>query len=181
MATTDVIANTVLAGVLAASALFLNEQASGLRTQANFERSLQRSNQELSAISTTGIDATGRVMFEVLPPDARRFVLFGLHRSTLEADLLFWRSVGDLLASQSGVYLIGYCDSSVCAEDARNSHRSAGFSVIAYGEPATVQAVLNADAEGAALVGDGKMMPLRRAPWRGRSASPANVVLDVLR
>lgn len=177
----EVVIEIALAGALAACAVPLSKEIGAVRSQADFERTIAAKNQQIILRSTGGIDVSGRLVYEVLPQNAKRFVIFGLRHSTLQEDVRLWSAAVALLATEPDVHVIGYCDGAACAESVTNANQSLDFTIIAYGEAAAVQAVLNADAQGNLLVSDGRMMPLRQIRWRIPGQVAANIVKEVLR
>jgi hypothetical protein len=173
----ETIAAAVLVGALAAGTLPLMKAFRGLRSQIRQEHiSADITRQNLIVRSIRGVDVSGRPRFELQPAKAKRFVLFGLRSATVSEELRIWDSLASHLVNEPNVYLIAYCDGVACASAVSRTHPSSTLAVLAYGEPITVQAVLNADAKGQFLVVDGALRPLRSVSWRG----PDRGTLDIL-
>ncbi len=100
--------------------------------------------------SPVGITADGNPI-KSPGPRADRYVVFLLHADSLRSDLGFWNSASIVLGPQSRTALIAYCGGTACSEMAQQSgaHR---FPILQYGDAVSIQALVDADSYGAAIV-----------------------------
>jgi hypothetical protein len=127
-----------------------------------------------------GIDVSGQMVNKIIPPGTKRFVVFSLRGTTLEHDLNFWGGLATLLQKESGIRLVGFCDTSACVEGVGHLSQSLRFPVIAYGDAGASQAVLNADAQGDLILLSGALETISKVRWRGEDVTPASVTRLVL-
>jgi len=177
----DLLARIVVIAALAAGISPLRNAIKRIKTDAANERRSSSRAVNPAATSAMGIDVWGRLRFQTLPSDARRFVLFAVRQSSLSADLLLWEQVASRLPRERGVYLVGYCDNSACVNSISGADHKPTFSVLAFGEPAALQAVLSADGKGESLLATGGMRPLRRFKWRTPEPTADNILNEVLK
>lgn len=131
--------------------------------------------------SLGGIAADGTGLVLTTPDGARRFVVFVLHRSTLQADLGFWEQVQRLLILPPDEKLVGYCDSSACANALERMGRARPFVVIGYAENRTARVLSSADSDHRALVLDGELRYLGNVKWSdSEPASRASSAIEAL-
>jgi len=108
-------------------------------------------------------------------------MVFVLRHKSLQNDLSFWQQVKAAMGAEKLVGLVGYCDSQLCVEDVRTM-APPPFPVLAYGEAASIQAVMDADVHGLALVIKGAVgRSVSRIHWRKPGTTPQAVVQEALR
>jgi len=113
-------------------------------------------------------------------PDQNKYVAFLLRGQSLQHDLDFWIRAKKLMDSRQDIGLFGYCDSQQCV-DAIRKLQPLSFPVLAYGEAAGIQAVVNEDVRGRAILQIvGKASPLEIA-WRDPRVSPEDAVQGAIR
>ena len=112
-------------------------------------------------------------------PHITKYLAFLLRRSSLPQDLAFWREVSRLMTAQTGIQLVGYCDSVQCADSIR-SRQPLPFVVLQYGEAGSVQAVVNADARGQAVIKAAGAIN-SAILWRSPGAEPLKIVQEAIR
>jgi hypothetical protein len=110
---------------------------------------------------------------------SERYIAFLLRNQSLRSDLSFWDQVNVLLGSRAEIKLIGYCDGQSCADSIRTLPKPS-FSILAYADAVSAQAVANADAEGLAVL---KVAGRSRSSiaWRGKGATPRQTSEEALR
>lgn len=169
-----------LIAVLAVYGIRLGREARTLNSQADGFKEIAMTSGNIVLRSLAGIDASGQMVNNVIPPGTKRLVVFSLRGRTLEQDLHFWSSAASLLSKESGVRLVGFCDTSACAQAVRDLYQSLSFPVIAYGEANALQAVLSADEQGNLILLSGALQPLGKVRWRGEDVTPSSVSRLVL-
>lgn len=127
----------------------------------------------------TGIDIYGKRIVPSLV-GTKRYVIFLLHSDNLQNDLTLWRHVEALLGSHREIELIGYCDGWQCAESMRRD-KPLTIPVLAFGESTSVRAVVNADADGNAILKNAGTRVQSTILWRRSSRSPQDIVREAIR
>jgi hypothetical protein len=178
---TRMIAQIVLIATLYVCGASLVKDIQKLRSEAANERWLAESNKRLRVNSAAGIDTSGRVVYEVLPDGVKRIVVFGLRHASVHADTELWSEATGLLAKERAVHVIGYCDGTSCVDYLKHTIPLPPFTIIAYGQAAAAQAVVNADEQGAFVLLDGRARELRRVSWRRPALRAAEIVREVLK
>jgi hypothetical protein len=138
-------------------------------------------NRTLVFQSEAGIDILGRPVYPIFASGTKRTIIFLLRSASVKKDLDFWRQVESLLAKNTGPRLVGYCDGDECAEAVRHDARPTDFPVVAYGEITSTQALVNADAEGSAILRNGSLMGPKRLAWRAQGKTPQSVIQEALK
>lgn len=172
------VAGWSLIAILAVFASALRKDVVALRSAAASERRLAEKNNGLVVTGAAGIDPSGALVNTTVPPEVKRIVVFCLRTPALQGDVSTWEAVASLLIDKSDVRLIAYCDGAACAEHFRNRGPSPHFPVIAYAQPGSAQAVINADSQGAFVILDNHGVQLRTVKWRGRM-HPLDIAREV--
>lgn len=173
-----VVAQLVLIGILTACAISLRKQFDATRSGIRIERTRAAITKRVGPTSIAGVDIDGTIR-DVLPDRAKRFVVAGFRSSTIDRDVALWTAVAESLTEEPAVHVIAYCDDAVCADKARKAPRSPRVTVLRYGEPSNVQALLYADDRGDALVLSPQMEVLEKIPWRTPYRRAEDIVQDV--
>jgi hypothetical protein len=155
--------------------------AKTIKQRSQIEMATAASNHKLVFLSEAGIDVSGKFVFPLPPPGAERTIIFLLRGTSIKADLDFWRSVQSLLPRRAGLRLVGYCDGDNCADFVRNNPEQADFPVIAYGEIAGSQALVNEDEQGYSILRSERWFRSKHVKWRALEESPRSVVEEALR
>lgn len=136
---------------------------------------LARENSAISFLTITGIDIAGR------PIDSsqikKKTIVFLLHDQTLTRDLDFWNQTEQLLAHQADIAIIGYCESRNCTHALLN--KTHAFPVRSYGEVVSMEALINADADGRAILCVNGKSATAKISWREEGNSPEKLVREV--
>jgi hypothetical protein len=126
-----------------------------------------------------GIDINGSHLRILPPSDGQRTLTFMLRGESLVADLAFWNSVASGLEAHN-VRLLGYCDSSRCAENIRSRSGRLNFPIVFYANADTANALFEMDDKGAAVLQNETWLKARAIPWRGPNSLPNDVIREVL-
>ena len=110
----------------------------------------------------------------------KKSLVFLLRSESLQNDLSYWGRVGMLLDSHKEIGLAGYCDSQQCAESIRKMQPLA-FPVLEFGEATSIQAVVNADAGGNAILKDVGTYLQSNILWRAAESSPQEAAQEAIR
>lgn len=106
-----------------------------------------------------------------------RVVLFLLRSGSAAKDLKFWNKAAEIMSGAPWLQFRGYCEGTACNEAARSLNE---FLVYRAGGIRTLEAVLQADAQGEALVVTAANKQVVRAiPWR-RQESPAQADREIV-
>jgi hypothetical protein len=108
-------------------------------------------------------------------------MVFVLRGASIREDLDFWRTVEILLPRDAKIVLIGYCNGDDCVNAVKRDGRLPKFPIIAYGETAGSQALLNADTQGSFLFLEHDSYKLNPIRWRDQGQTPQNIAHEVLR
>jgi hypothetical protein len=174
-----VVVEAALVAALAVFGVRLASEARALDRKSDVMKSQVSSNWGIVLQSVTGIDVSGHLVGDVIPPGTKRFVVFGLRGATLQQDLNFWISAAALLAKDGGIHFVGFCDDEPCADGVRHLAQPLSFPVIAYGEASGSQAVINADAEGNCILLSGGLATAGKVSWRRPDMNPSTLALLV--
>lgn len=150
-----------------------------LHEMSRLQKATVDSNHDISISSLDGFDVFGRKVDSKADPNTAVTVAFFLRGDTLIQDLAFWRSVERDISKVKQIRLEGFCSSTAkCTELIEQSQTTIDFPMIISGETASVQAIVNADFQGKAIVQIHAPKPkTTTVVWRNRGRTP----LDVLR
>lgn len=130
----------------------LQREGSAFTKLAAFEDARARADDSAVLRSVRGVGVNGRMITGAFPAGTKLVVAFFARSGTAAADIGFWRSVERDLPRGAGIRIAGYCAGAACAV-ARTLLRSRpSFPVVAFAEPESGQAVLNADSLGRCLL-----------------------------
>lgn len=153
---------------LAAIAVGLRARSDDLaKTLAN-ERQFLDSNQHLAYTTPAGIDVDGRTIDGDVPKDPDRVVAFVVRMASLHDDVRVWNEVARIVEGRDDIDLIGYCDTPACSDAlSRRDRPVVLFTILQSGPAVSIQAVQNADEQGASLVLAGSQpFQARQVRWR---------------
>jgi hypothetical protein len=125
-----------------------------------------------------GIDVYGKLIV-VSSLSAKKYIVFLLRNENLQNDINFWSRVEMLLNSHREIGLIGYCDSQQCVESIRKRQPLA-FPILSSGDATGVEAVVNADADGKAILKSVGSHTPSTILWRA-TISPQEFVQEAIR
>lgn len=148
-----------------------------LRKHQIAQDSIAKSNDSIILRRVSGIDIFGAPAGS-LSPGIKRDVIFLLRYESLVGDLEFWRKVSVKLNSHSEIKVIGYCDNSQCVDSIKTSPNPP-FTVLAYGEADGVQAVVNADKNGDAILKENGKVMTTMVSWRKNGLHPEDIAQEV--
>jgi hypothetical protein len=148
------------------------------KTRAILE-GLTNQNKMMRVSELDGVDTDGQ-QIKAIVKKQRKTLAFVLHSDTLTNDLEFWNDTANLLASQTDVGIIGFCDSRQC-DQALMGYAKRAFPVASYGEVMDVEALINADAEGKAILSINGKADAERIAWRFGASSPGGIAKELMR
>ncbi|MDR3578190.1 MAG: hypothetical protein P4L50_30375 [Anaerolineaceae bacterium] len=138
-----------------------------------------RSSSGLIFQSEEGIDVFGSRIHHAPPPAVTGTVAFVLRGDSIRADLKFWRKVKALLPNNGRIRLVGYCDGMVCRDTVKKAVGGRDFPVIAYGEIASSEALIDADAQGNCILLHEEWPLPKSLTWRATGVTPEKVAQEV--
>jgi hypothetical protein len=127
----------------------------------------------------TAFTIDGRRISPFTLPHSRGVVTFLLRFRSLKKDLATWQQIANLMPAGARVELVGFCDDLRCGEVIRTYGETLRFSVALYGEVVDMQAILNADTLGQALVQTDETSPIA-VMWRAPGRTPEDIARMIL-
>jgi len=178
------LANTTLQAVLlviilGVYACSLGKDIMTLKRLREKEAIMAHSNTDLLYDQPSGIDVFGKHLV-ASSFGTKRNVVFLLRNDSLHDDLNFWRHVAALLDTHKEIGLVAYCDGERCVDSIRKMQTLA-FPVMAFGEATAIQALVNADSDGNAIVKDVGTQKELKVSWRAAGYSPQMIAQEVVR
>lgn len=168
-------AEALLAVALAALGAKLATRVAHEVRAAEVRQAIRAANGREALRAVGGVDPWGRLVHEIPPAGAVRFVAFLLRAQSIESDLQFWNRVASLLPPGRGVRIVAYCDGALCDAKVRARGEPAAFPVIAFADAVDGQAVINADEDGQLLLLDPNTHAVEKRFWRRDSVGPRAV------
>lgn len=172
-----------LSGVLVPCMVALSARLEIARSQAKREALENVSTERAAFAAAAGIDIDGHRVFDPVTAETKRVVALTLRNDTLWQDIEQWNAVEALIPQQEGLRIVAYCDGPECRAAVRQARKKPTFSVIAYGETMSSQAVSNADVAGQCLVVENRedrLQLVRKISWRPQR-TPASLAADIRR
>jgi hypothetical protein len=169
----------LLLAILLTYAIFLCRDIGSIHGWITNDARYVESSYNVVYAQPSGIDLYGRGPgTSVL--NAKKYIVFLLRGRNLQTDVDYWTSVADLMKSHNDVALIGYCDGQLC-KSALHTMPQLPFQVYMSAEATSIQAVVNADDNGKAIVKSKSSLLQSEIAWRSSGRSPQTVVSEVTR
>ncbi|MGH9487205.1 MAG: hypothetical protein ACRD04_06390 [Terriglobales bacterium] len=156
--------------ILALAGVRVARSFSGLEREARASRQLlgqQLDRNGTALYSLAGVDVAGAAPVNLAPGSAKEFVLFLVRPASARVDLGIWVQVERRFVG-SQVRFEGYCEHGDCAAAPLPPTDAV---LLQAGQVRAVQAVLQADRGGAALLVSHEAEVVAEIPWRGRGPS----------
>ncbi len=147
--------------------------------EANAASQTQIADPQFVFQTENGIDVTGSRVSPIPPPNIVRTVIFVLRAKSLSDDVNVWNGIYSRLPQHSGVRLVAYCDTDQCISQLQR-RQQVPYTVIAYGEIVSAQAILQADINGDYLVRSEAWYMPRHHNWRSGESSVERIVETIV-
>lgn len=166
--------------VLVLSGWPLLKDAKTIRQRRAYLESLRATNLSLKARVFSGVDVNSHLLLRERGLKSV-YIAFLARYDTLAQDLAFWNRVAEIVSTKGRDFVfIGYCDDRRCHDEIKGAQQSR-VSILEFGDTMTLQAIVNADSEGKALLSAPNPINSTALLWRTGGISPNLVAQEVLR